>query len=96
MLSSGVTRALIGGVYIIIIYSCSARRISFEMNLISKKIRRAEHEYMNIHTPINASYTTGAQFQLYCNIVAEYGEFCSLLPLQLIPKCRCNRHFSLL
>ncbi len=28
----------------IFIYSCSARRISFEMNLISKEIRRAEHE----------------------------------------------------
>ncbi len=47
--SSGVTRALIGGC--IFIYSCSARRISFEMNLISKEIRRAEHEYMNIHPP---------------------------------------------
>ena len=50
--SSGVTRALIGGGGgCIFIYSCSARRISFEMNLISKEIRRAEHEYMNIHTP---------------------------------------------
>ncbi len=52
---SGVTRALIGGC--IFIYSCSARRISFEMNLISKEIRRAEHEYMNIHPPINALVT---------------------------------------
>ncbi len=50
--SSGVTRALIGGG--IFIYSCSARRISFEMNLISKEIRRAEHEYMNIHPPPNS------------------------------------------
>ena len=52
--SSGVTRALIGGGGgggCIFIYSCSARRISFEMNLISKEIRRAEHEYMNIHPP---------------------------------------------
>ncbi len=51
--SSGVTRALIGGGggVCIFIYSCSARRISFEMNLISKEIRRAEHEYMNIHPP---------------------------------------------
>ena len=50
---SGVTRALIvgGGGGCIFIYSCSARRISFEMNLISKEIRRAEHEYMNIHPP---------------------------------------------
>ena len=48
--TSGVTRALIGG-GCIVIYSCSARRISFEMNLISKEIRRAEHEYMNIHPP---------------------------------------------
>ncbi len=56
---SGVTRALIGG-GCIFIYSCSARRISFEMNLISKEIRRAEHEYMNIHPPpppINALVT---------------------------------------
>ncbi len=50
--TSGVTRALIGGGGgCIFIYSCSARRISFEMNLISKEIRRAEHEYMNIHPP---------------------------------------------
>ncbi len=47
---SGVTRALIGG-GCIFIYSCSARRISFEIKFISKEIRRAEHEYMNIHPP---------------------------------------------
>ena len=29
----------------------SARRISFEIKFISKEIRRAEHEYMNIHPP---------------------------------------------
>ncbi len=34
-----------------LIYSCSARLISFEMNLISKEIRRAEHEYLNIPPP---------------------------------------------
>ncbi len=62
-LISGVTRALIrggggeGGC--IFIYSCSARRISFEIKFISKEIRRAEHEYMNIHPPppINALVT---------------------------------------
>ncbi len=45
-----------GGIFI---YSCSARLISFEMNLISKEIRRAEHEYMNIPPPppINALVT---------------------------------------
>ncbi len=49
---SGVTRALIGwGGGGIFIYSCSSRLISFEMNLISKEICRAEQEYMNIHTP---------------------------------------------
>ncbi len=50
---SGVTRALIwgGGGGCIFIYPCSARRISFEINLISKEIRRAEHGYMNIHPP---------------------------------------------
>ncbi len=50
---SGVTRALIGGGGggCIFIYSCSARRISFEIKFISKEIRRAEHEYMNIHPP---------------------------------------------
>ena len=48
-------RALIGGGGSIFIYSCSPLLISFEMNLKttdSKKIRRSEHEYMNInHTP---------------------------------------------
>ena len=32
-------------------YSCYARRISFEINSNSKEIRRAEHEYMNKHPP---------------------------------------------
>ncbi len=45
-----------GGVYIHI-FRCSARLISFEMNLISKEIRRAEHEYMNIHPQLNAVVT---------------------------------------
>ena len=36
---SGVTRALIGGGGIFI-YSCSARLISFEMNLKTKKFKR--------------------------------------------------------
>ena len=58
---SGVTRALIGGLGgCIFIYSCSARRISFEIKFISKEIRRAEHEYMNTHPPpppINALVT---------------------------------------
>ncbi len=52
------TRTLIweggGGMFL---YSCNARLISFEINLkkqlISKEISRAEHEYMNIHPPIN-------------------------------------------
>ena len=44
------SRALIGG-GCIFIYSCSARLISFEINLISKEISRAEHEYMNMHPP---------------------------------------------
>ena len=30
-------------------YSCYARRISFEINSNSKELRRAEHEYMNKH-----------------------------------------------
>ncbi len=58
--STGVTRALIGGGGGgIFIYSCSARLISFEMKrLISKEIRRAEHDYMNIPLPqINAVVT---------------------------------------
>ena len=37
-----------GGLFI---YSCYARRISFEINSNSKEIRRVEHEYMNKHTP---------------------------------------------
>ena len=32
-------------------YSCSAGRISFEFKLISKEIRRAQHEYVNKHPP---------------------------------------------
>ncbi len=40
-----------GGGKGIFIYSCSTQLISFEMNLISKEIRRAEHEYMNIPPP---------------------------------------------
>ena len=35
-------------------YSGSARLISFEINLISKEISRAEHGYMNMHPRINA------------------------------------------
>ena len=38
----------------IFIYSGSGRLISFEINLISKEISRAEPEYMNMHIPINA------------------------------------------
>ena len=37
-----------GGLFI---YSCYAGRISFQTNLNSKEIRRAEHEYMNKHPP---------------------------------------------
>ena len=33
------------------IYSCYAQQISFEINLNSKEIRRAGHEYMNKHPP---------------------------------------------
>ncbi len=40
-----------GGGGCIFIYSCSARRIFFEMNLISKEIRRAEHEYLSFIDP---------------------------------------------
>ena len=39
-------------------YSCYARRISFEINSNSKEIRRAEHEYMNKHPPINVLVTS--------------------------------------
>ena len=63
-LSRAETKALIGGGGCIFIYSRSARRISFEISchyqwslqLISKEIRRAEREYMNMHPPppINA------------------------------------------
>ena len=38
----------------IFIYSCSARRVSFQIKFrlsIWKEIHRAEHEYMNIHLP---------------------------------------------
>ena len=42
-----VTWAIIGGGGgCLLIYSCDARRISFEINSNSKEIRRAEHEYL--------------------------------------------------
>ena len=59
-----------GGGGCIFIYSCSARRISFEIKFISKEIRRAEHEYMNIHPPINALVTP---------LVAESFKKCSFM-----------------
>ena len=34
-----------------IIYLDSARLVSFEIELISKEVSRAEHEYTNIHPP---------------------------------------------
>ena len=46
-----------GGGGCIFIYSGSARLASFEINFISKETSRAEHEYMNIHPPINALAT---------------------------------------
>ena len=42
-----VTRTLIEGGQCLFIYSCYARQISFKINSNSKKVRRAEHEYMN-------------------------------------------------
>ncbi len=51
-MSRGVTRALIGGGGgCIFIYSSSAGRIYFVIKFISKEIRRAEGEYMNIPPP---------------------------------------------
>ena len=39
-------------VYIHIFVLCPTEvNLIFEVNLISKEIRRAEHEYMNIHPP---------------------------------------------
>ena len=78
---SGVTRALIGGGGgCIFIYSCSARRISFEIKFISKEICRAEHEYMNIHPPpppINALVTPlvvlgGVTCQIICTNIGDF------------------------
>ena len=50
------------------IYSCYAQQISFEINLNSKEIRRAGHEYMNKHTPharISVLVTSPAK-NVYC------------------------------
>ena len=33
-------------------YSCSAQLISFEIDIISKEINCAEHEYMNMSPPV--------------------------------------------
>ena len=35
-----------------LIYSCSAQLISFQIDSISEKINCAEHEYMNMSTPL--------------------------------------------
>ena len=43
---SGVTRALIGGGGCIFIYSCSARRVSFEMNLVSSSYASARNRFI--------------------------------------------------
>ena len=52
-----MVRTLIGGC--LFIYSCPARWISFEFELISKEIRRASHEYVNKHPlPIIAQVTS--------------------------------------
>ena len=41
------------------IYSGSAQLISFEINLVSKKISQAEPEYMNMHPPqLTPRFTT--------------------------------------
>ena len=45
----GKTKALIGGGGRVFIYRCSARRISLEIWLTSKEIRRTEHQCMNRH-----------------------------------------------
>ncbi len=45
-----------GGGGCIFIYSCSARRISFEMKL-KRNLSEQAHEDMNIHPPINAQVT---------------------------------------
>ena len=64
-----VARAVIGGGGGIFVYSCYARRISFEkvvFKLISKEISRAEHEYMNTPPPpINALATALVILYLY-------------------------------
>jgi hypothetical protein len=54
-LSRGVTRALIGGgVYSYIRVLPDEFLLNyFVFKIISKEIRRAEHEYMNIHPPPN-------------------------------------------
>ena len=51
-----VARALIGGGGIFI-YSGSARLVYFEIKLISKEVRLAEPEYMNIHPRISVVAT---------------------------------------
>ena len=39
-------------------YSCYARRVSFEINSNSKEIRQAEHEYMNKHSAFSVLVTS--------------------------------------
>ena len=53
--ASSVARAIReGGIFI---YSCSAQLISFEVDLISKEINCAEHEYMNVSPSLIALAT---------------------------------------
>ena len=63
IMSRDVTRTLVGGGKggCIFIYSCSARRVSFQIHQFEydlKEARQAEHEYMNIHIPINVLVTS--------------------------------------
>jgi hypothetical protein len=69
---SGVTRALIGGC--IFIYSCSARLISFEMNLKINKFKRNSsgrtqiYEYTPPPPPINALVTPLGMMHFGCSL----------------------------
>ena len=54
LMSRAVTRTLIWGC--IFIYSCFAQQISFQIDEFEFDLKRnpsAEHEFMNIHIPIN-------------------------------------------
>ena len=64
------------------IYSCYARRISFEIHSNSNELRLAEHEYMNKHPPPPISVLVTSLFALLRFVIFRTYTNCAvILPL---------------